>query len=239
MRDPRIKRYIKKLPYSYALGVAPTMDLLTFRPEKVIKVLLESRGMKSDGVLQLIDTCKERGIAYEVMDRAIERISVKENTFAVGVFSKYEEELQEGVNHVVLDQPRDMGNIGTIVRTMAGFGVMDLAIIKPAVDIFDPMVVRSAMGALFLIRFKFFDSFKEYCERYTNTKYLFMLDGAKEIQETTFERPFSLVFGSESSGLPREYGEYGKSVYIKQSDKIDSLNLSIAAAIGIYVSSVK
>ena len=47
-------------------------------------------------------------------------------------------------------------------------------------------------------------------------------------------RPFSLVFGNEQSGLPAVFQTYGQSVFIPQSDKIDSLNLSVAVSIGAY-----
>jgi len=58
-------------------------------------------------------------------------------------------ELEKEENHIVLVEPRNMGNVGTIIRTMLGFGYRNLVMIGPAVDIFDPMVIRSTMGALF------------------------------------------------------------------------------------------
>ena len=48
------------------------------------------------------------------------------------------------------------------------------------------------------------------------------------------QKPFSLVFGNEQSGLPAVFQTYGQSVFIPQSDKIDSLNLSVAVSIGAY-----
>ncbi|MCK9368856.1 hypothetical protein M0R04_02655 [Candidatus Dojkabacteria bacterium] len=88
MYEPKIKKYIKKLPYSYAMGTYPTIDLLKFKPEKILKILLNSRGMESEGIKEVVTLCNEKGIKYEVMDSAIERIAVKENTYVVGVFEK-------------------------------------------------------------------------------------------------------------------------------------------------------
>ncbi|MCK9368857.1 TrmH family RNA methyltransferase [Candidatus Dojkabacteria bacterium] len=130
-----------------------------------------------------------------------------------------------------------MGNIGTIIRTMSGFGINDLALIRPAADIFDPMIVRSAMGALFQTRFMYFDSFEKYFEMYKeHNKYMLMLKGAKEIEKVQFKKPYSLVMGNESSGLPEQYAKFGETVFIPHLKTIDSLNLSIATAISIYVS---
>ena len=69
--------------------------------------------------------------------------------------------LQEG-NHVVLVNPGDMGNMGTIMRTMLGFNYYNLAIIRPGVDVFDPRVLRASMGAMFHLNIEYFDSFEDY-----------------------------------------------------------------------------
>ncbi len=73
-------------------------------------------------------------------------------------------ELEREKNHIVLVEPRNMGNAGTIIRTMLGFGYKNLALIEPAVDVFDPKVVRSTMGALFRINFEYFQTWEEYIE---------------------------------------------------------------------------
>lgn len=238
MIDPRIRKYNKKFWYSYAMGTYPTIDLLKYRSDKVSKVLLNSKALESDGVKEIKDLCKKKNVRFEIADNHIQHLAVKENTYSIGIFEKYEDDLDVNSNHIVLDQPRNMGNIGTIVRTMVGFGFKDLAVIKPAADIFDPTIVRSAMGALFQIRFKYFENYDEYLEEYKgHNQYLTMLDGAKKIDEVEFTFPFSLVLGNESSGLPKEYSEKGTSIYIPHSNGIDSLNLSIAAGIAMYLSS--
>jgi TrmH family RNA methyltransferase len=240
MNDPRIRKYNKKFWYSYAMGTYPTIDLLKYRSDKVSKVLLNSRALDSDGVKEIKELCKKYNVRTEISDTHIEHLAVKENTYAIGIFEKYEEDLDSKSNHLVLDQPRNMGNIGTIIRTMVGFGYLDLAVIRPAADIFDPMIVRSAMGAMFQIRFKYFDTFEEYLSEYPDhNKYLMMLDGATNIEEVAFKSPFSLVLGNESSGLPTDYASKGQSIFIEHLDKIDSLNLSVAAGISMYLSSKK
>lgn len=122
---------------------------------------------------------------------------------------------------------------------MVGFGFMNLAIIKPGVDIFDPMVVRSTMGALFRVHFKYFDSIRVYTEAYKGHNiYPFMLDGAKNILEVEFKEPFSFIQGNEGRGLDESYKTMekrnGESIYIPHSDEIDSLNLSVATSIGMW-----
>ncbi|MDO8260945.1 MAG: TrmH family RNA methyltransferase, partial [Candidatus Magasanikbacteria bacterium] len=151
-----LKKYDKKLDYSYTYGVFPTLDLLKHKREGVIKVVLNSKGTRNGGYHELETACKKFNIPLEYDTKAVLNISVKENTYALGVFKKFETELDLNSDHVVLVNPSNTGNIGTIVRTMAGLGFKDLVLIRPAVDIFDPKVVRASMGSLFTINFKYF-----------------------------------------------------------------------------------
>src|SRR6185369_16921947 len=107
----------------------------------------------------------------------VERLESKENTYAIGVFEKYETELHAESNHVLLVNPSDMGNLGTTLRTLLGFGFHNLALIKPAVDIFDPRTIRASMGALFQVNFAYFDSIDSYRTHFEHHLYSFMTNG--------------------------------------------------------------
>ena len=164
-------------------------------------------------------------------------MSRKENCYAALVFNKFSDELDAKNNHVVLHNISDSGNLGTILRTLLGFGLRDIAIIRPAVDAFDPHALRSSMGALFFHRIRYFDSFEEYRALYPDHMlYPFMLDGAIELDAACAARrePYALIFGNEASGLPHEFSQMGQSVVIPHNNLIDSLNLGVAASIGAY-----
>ena len=178
------------------------------------------------------------GIRVEIADRAIEKIAFKENTYVVAVFDKYACELEKEANHLVLVEPRNMGNLGTIIRTMLGFDFNNLVLVGNSADIFDPKVVRSTMGALFRVNFKYYDTIQDYMSEFDNHNYYpFMLDGAKDIRIIEFEKPFSMIQGNESKGLDNEYKDIGQSVFIPHGKEIDSLNLSIATSIGLWEAS--
>ena len=229
-----IKSYKKDFEYSYTLGAFPTVELIKNKPEKIRNIYLHSH-YKGDCDIEKL--CRERHIPVVHDDKVFNRISQKENCFVAGVVKKYSCELMGDKNHVVLGNPSDMGNMGTIIRTMVGFGIYDLAIIAPCADIFNPKTLRASMGAAFRIRFRVFNSFEEYDKEYGNHDYFpFMLDGDRSltIESCPHSELFSLIFGNEASGLPDSFKNVGQSIFIPQSPDVDSLNLTIAAGIGIY-----
>jgi len=232
-----LKTYKKSFEYSYTFGMFPTIELISTRPSDVIKVLVSSNYKVDSSSLNIFEICENNNIKIEVNDKQINRIGAKENCYVIGVFKKYECNLNFDKSHIVLVNPSNMGNMGTIIRTLTGFGIKDLAIISPGADIFDPKVIRASMGSVFRINFKYFDNFSDYQVTFTKNKlYTFMLDGAKSLKELNHNKNenFSLVFGNEATGLDENFAKIGTSVIIKHTDKIDSLNLTIAAGIAMY-----
>ena len=229
-----IKTYKKECDYSYTLGAFLTIELLKFKPEHAFYVAVSSKADESEGVKKIRALCAKSNIPCETNDKQIEKVSPKQNCFAVGFFKKYECKLSSVDRQLVLVNPSDAGNLGTILRTAVGFNTPDIAIIKPAVDIFEPKTVRASMGAIFHANFKYFDSFEDYKKLGKRNFYPFMLTGAKPLPNLTLQKPYSLVFGNEGSGLPECFKDEGQTVIIPQSKLIDSLNLQTAVAIALY-----
>lgn len=230
----RFKRYKKDYDYSYANGVYSSIELLKTRPEQVLKVIISISSEKNEGIARIKNLCANHDIPVEVNDKIINRISMAGNHLAITVFRKYNAPIDPFENHVVLVNPSDMGNLGTIARTMAGFGITNLALIRPAVDVFDPKAVRASMGSIFRLSMEYFPDFKDYMKRHKNRPYLFMTGTSKPLESVRFKTPFALVFGNESSGLSEDIYEGGERVTIPHSRSIDSLNLAVAAGIVIY-----
>ena len=235
MFQPKIKRYQKEFTYSYAFGAYPVIELLKSHPESVLKVLFKEDSFKDGNIPAIQKECEKRNIHTQINNKLIDKISVKENTYVVGVFKKYASKIKEDENHIVLVNPSNTGNLGTILRTMLGFDFKNLAIIKPAVDMFDPLVVRASMGAVFSINFEYFNNIEEYVSKFSSHHlYPFMLNGKSSVENVKFVKPYSIIHGNESKGLDEKYLELGESVYIPHSKDIDSLNLSIAAGISMW-----
>ena len=233
---PSLAPYSRDLEYSYALGLFPAGELMKKRPELARRLLVSSKAEDSQGLAALRALCQAHHVREEIADKALARVSGKENCFAAVVFDKFQGTLTGG-NHLVLHNPSDKGNLGTMLRTALGFGYRDIAVIRPAADAFDPHVVRASMGAIFGLNLRYYDDFAAYRAEFPDHMcYPFMLDASVPLAEGAAHKkePFALIMGNEGSGLPPEFARIGQPVRIPHSDAIDSLNLSVAAAIGMY-----
>jgi len=242
---PRLKTYNKKFDYSYAMGIYPVLELIRFHAQELLEVIINPKGSENKNINHIKDVCLKNNIPYLVDGRLISKLAFKENTYAIGVFRKYSTILDLYKPHVLLDQPRNMGNVGTIIRAMLGFGINNLAVIRPATDIYDPKVISSSMGAFFQVKIEYFKTFSEYSDRFPRfvdgkgdgnlrEYYPFMLNGSKRLESVKFTNTPTLIMGNESKGLAKEYENVGVPIFIPHSKEIDSLNLSIATSIALW-----
>lgn len=227
-------KYDKNDKISYSLGVFPTYELINKRAQYCKRVLLHEKLEESAQIDALLSICRQKSIPTETASRKIENLSNKDNTYVVGEFEKYSCALDDNANHVVLVEPADMGNLGTILRTALGFGYRNVAIIGNGADYFSPKCVRASMGAVFSHNVCRFNSFEEYSAQFPRAFYPFMTNGKTELSQLQVKVPHSVIFGNESTGLPENFQRIGQSVVIAHSGEIDSLNLSIALSIALY-----
>ena len=230
-----MKQYKKDSSYSYSLGIYTTIELLSKRPNQVKNVFIHS---EYKGVERLQILCDKNSIEIKQDDKLFNRLSQKENNYVLGVFSKYACKLSGAKPHVVLVNPSDMGNLGTIIRTLAGVNITNLAIITPAADYWNPKTIRASMGALFHLNIESFSSFIEYRKCYdSHSIYPFMLDGevVLNLENCPRKEKYSLVFGNEASGLTENFRNEGLSVQLPQSGITDSYNLAVSTGIGAFI----
>lgn len=128
---------------------------------------------------------------------------------------------------------RDFSRLDTMVFDKTG----TLTVGNPSVSesVYYGDNIQEAMGSFFKVNLQYFDSFHEYRASYNNQFFTFRLNGETTLHEirTYHERPYTLVFGNESSGLGSEFDEVGVGVRIPHSQEIDSLNLAVAVGIAL------
>ena len=139
----------------------------------------------------------------------------------------------------MLENIRDLGNLGTIIRTSVAFGIDTIVLCGETVDIYNPKVVRSAVGQLWkinIVQMKTVEELKKYFSNYKRYATLPKSDNSKYLSDVKFSDEFRLVmFGSEADGLSDELKEFATdNVTIEMKDNVESLNLSISVGVVLY-----
>jgi len=142
--------------------------------------------------------------------------------------------------HVALYQPEIPANTGNIARTCAATNV-DLHLIRPlGFSTDDKMLRRAGLDYWEFVNVHYYDGIKELFAKYLDAKFYYIETvGEKfhsEIDFSNVEEDVFFVFGSESSGLPKNLLEMNKNncLLIPMTENVRSLNLSNTAAILIY-----
>ncbi len=138
---------------------------------------------------------------------------------------------------LVLDQVRDPGNLGTILRTAAAAGVQAVYLPLGTVDAFSPKVLRAGMGAHFRLPI-FSISWNEISSLINGANlhvYLATAEDGKSYYDSDFQRPLVLIIGGEAEGASRTAVEETDSlINIPMPGGGDSLNASVAAGILLF-----
>ncbi|MCL2099763.1 MAG: TrmH family RNA methyltransferase [Oscillospiraceae bacterium] len=230
----KLRNYKKEFEYSYALGASPVIELLENRPADCFGVVLSPGYTDKNKIKSL---CKKNNITVEENQKIINILSPKENCYVLGAFYKRVYKLEKNSPHVLLDNPSDMGNLGAVIRSCAGFGVNNLAVIGGA-DAYNPKAVRASMGAFFHVNLEYFKNIRDYLADHGQNRelYAFMLKAEFNLTDLPLnDRIYSLIFGNEASGL--EYGIYeniANTAVINHTNAVDSLSLPVAAGIALF-----
>ena len=234
----KLSRYKSSSPVSYALGATLAYELLKTRPELTTRLFLRPNDKYGKDIEEILKLAKIHKIELIEAQKPFNVLDAKDSCLIIAEFAKPESELAENSNHIVLVNPSDAGNLGTIMRTAAAFNFNNIAIIEPAVDPYNPKTIRASMGAIFHLNVKKYENFAKYREKYPNIPlFAFILDkNAQKIDEIEHDsQNIALIFGNEAAGLPKEFSTIAKPIFIPQSENVDSLNLSIAAGIAMYL----
>ncbi len=153
----------------------------------------------------------------------------------------YKEEffIKTGERALFLHSVRDPGNLGAIIRSAVAFGIDHIVMSSDSVDVYNPKVIRSAMGSLFKIRISTISDVPSfiYAAQQNGRRMLAaeLQENACSLSEIVLSSDDIVVIGNEGHGIPREISLLcDKSVYIPISEKTESLNASVAASIFMW-----
>jgi TrmH family RNA methyltransferase len=139
-------------------------------------------------------------------------------------------------NTLYLDQIRDPGNLGTLIRSASWFGVKNIILSPTCVDYTNPKVIRATMGAFFHVNI-IQDVNSDMLISLRDQGYaLYGADmGGTDIQSVEVAPHWALIVGSESHGLsPNIVSQLTQIVSLPRLGQGESLNAAMAGSILLY-----
>lgn len=187
------------------------------------------------------------GISYtEVSDQAFRAMAdtqTPQGILAVVRAMKWSEEdiydkKEEIPLLMLLENLQDPGNLGTILRAGEGAGVTGVIMSRETVDIYNPKVIRSTMGAIYRVPFMISDDLQAVpgqCRKRGIVSYAAHLHGTMNYEEADYRKPAAFLIGNEAAGLSEKISkEADFLVKIPMKGAVESLNAAVAASIFMY-----
>jgi TrmH family RNA methyltransferase len=252
LQNDRVK-FIRSLEMRKArrdsgLFVAEGASLLVTAREHgfVPEMLVTLAGAAESGVPRgLVEWALDAGSeCLEVSEAVLAKLAGKQNPQVVlGIFRQRWAELpalgELGGEEVwlALEEVRDPGNLGSIVRTVEAVGARSVILVGQCCDPYSREAVRASMGSIFavpLIRMRR-ELFLERIAGWPGDIVGAHLDAREDFRASSCRGPVMLMMGSEGPGLSAPLARAcTRLVKVPMTGTLDSLNLAVAAALILY-----
>lgn len=176
-----------------------------------------------------------------VSENEMKKISTTATACEVLVIAKKintEKNIQKGNKLILLDQISDPGNLGTIIRSAAAFGIDGIILFGNSIELYSPKVIRSSAGNFFKTPIMHIQTTKELKKFFPS--HILISTGLKEknndiIEKIIGTKKMIIMFGSEAKGLSQELINISdKNIILKMNNNVESLNLAVSASILMY-----
>ena len=139
---------------------------------------------------------------------------------------------------MVLEDLQDPGNAGTILRTGEGAGVSGVLLTRTCVDITNPKVIRSTMGSVYRMPFRYVESvvsLTQELKKHNIRTFAAHLKGRNSYDQESYTGGTAFLIGNEGKGLTEEAAHSADClIRIPMCGKVESLNAAMASGILMY-----
>lgn len=184
-----------------------------------------------------------QGEVIEVTPDILAKVSRRDNPQTViGVFAQAFTSLDAldpgaAACWIGLQQVRDPGNLGTIVRTADAAGCGGVILVGDCCDPYSVEAVRATMGSIFAVKIAkaSMADFLAWRRAWPGSVVGTLLTASVDYRSAHYRRPSLILMGAEQAGLtPDLAAACDLTVKIPMRGRADSLNLSVATGIMIY-----
>lgn len=207
-----------------------TIETILFLPEIVSESQINKLLNKQ---INLIEISKEvyQKLAYRDTTEGILAVAQTKS------YSLSDLQLPEKPLILVAEAPEKPGNIGAMLRTADAANLDAVIIANPKSDMFSPNIVRSSVGCLFTNQIATGTTAEiiSFLTAKNINFYAATLQNSTSYHEQDYTNPTALVVGTEATGLSEEWRDAAtQNIIIPMQGVIDSMNVSVAAAILIF-----
>lgn len=213
-----------------------------FRPETLV---YRAGALETETQRRFVNATLDEGAeVLEVSSAVLEKLAAKENPQTMlGVFRQRWAAVPDMKTihpksvWLVLEEVRDPGNLGTIIRTADAVGASGIILVGPCTDPYSREAVRATMGSIFNMPLVAVDknSFLEWVPRWPGDTVATTLEAREDFRRAAYKTPVLLMMGSEGPGLSTAMAAIAtRRVTIPMAGKLDSLNLAVATALVLY-----
>lgn len=210
---------------------------------KAIKEAFDS-GIKLEKIFVDKNKKSEYNFADEILIETVEPVLKKLSTtesapesVAVGVQKKYDKNILKNSKKVLLlEDIKDVGNLGTIIRSAVAFGADAIVLFGESVDIYNPKCVRASVGNLWKLPIVEISNLQALKDLFANFERIATLPRTENLLKTfKLQTPAVIMFGSEANGLSQELIDFStNSVKIEMAETVESLNLATSVSVIMY-----
>ena len=182
--------------------------------------------------------CKD--LLIEASEPVLKKISTTDSTpeaVAIGIQKIFDiKDLKNVQKVVLLENIKDSGNLGTILRSAVAFGADAVVLFGDCVDIYNPKTVRASVGNLWKLPIVQIKDIETFSKTFKNFNKIATLPRSKNLLKNyKINLPAVVMFGSEADGLTDELiKKSDDSVKIEMSPMVESLNLATSVSVILY-----
>lgn len=211
---------------------------------KIETVLFYDSIISEEKVNELIGTLETRPYLVKVSKEVYQKLAYRETTEGILAIAKSKSHTldqlrlkRENPLILVAEAPEKPGNIGALLRTADAANLDAILIANAKGDLYNPNIVRSSVGCIFttnialgttseIIAFLHKENISVHCAA---------LSASKVYTQVDFTQASAIVMGTESTGLTETWLHNAtNNIIIPMQGEIDSLNVSVSAAILIF-----
>ena len=191
----------------------------------------------------ILKIVRDENLLIPVHQSVFEKLAYRDSTGGIIAIFQQRRNTLEGIKLrdkplvLVLESVEKPGNLGAVLRTADAANIDAVIICDPQTDFYNPNVIRSSVGCIFTTQIASTTSQDAIAWLKKNNVSIFAasLESSTPYNKVDFTIPSAIVMGTESTGLSETWiTNSDKTVIIPMRGKIDSMNVSNAAAVLVF-----